>query len=577
MKRAVLVTALLLSAAGLLFLQTAAPPPKLATLMPRGALLYLEAPDFGSLLHEWDTSRTKAAWLGSENYAVFSHSNLFMKLHDLFGEYGTAAGFRPTFSSALEIAGTDSALALYGIRDVEFLYISRIGSADLMKTQLWAVRDKFEQRQAGGLPFYLRLDAASKRTVAFAFAKGYLLLGTRDDLVARALELLAGGSNPSIAADPWYRESTARARTLARDTAQLRLVMNLQALVKSEYFRSYWVHRNASEVRQYWAGLADVTRTSGAITESRIFLRAPDAAASDAASIGQDVSGLVALVPPEAGLYNAAPVSDSSAVATLIVQKLIASQPQAAGDWRAAPMAVSPDTQAGSEGDLETRIDEQPLPPDAGISDSVAAVRAMVDHTGCRAMLLIQSTSPASATFVRMPAVLVLYGTQNWEADAVRASLTAAAGKLWTTSQLGTEWVTGTAGQHSVERLDGLGKLSVAVAGRLLYLANDANLLAAVLDRAGALPPAGAVTYAAGFRHSLERANYERVMIALDFNSSGGNAQSRQDDPDDHAPPFFSGNMGSLSRVLSHVAEVRITQEEKDDVMLQTVVYRLAQ
>jgi hypothetical protein len=66
-------------------------------------------------------------------------------------------------------------------------------------------------------------------------------------------------------------------------------------------------------------------------------------------------------------------------------------------------------------------------------------------------------------------------------------------------------------------------------------------------------------------------------MIALDFNSSGGNAQSRQDDPDDHAPPFFSGNMGSLSRVLSHVAEVRITQEEKDDVMLQTVVYRLAQ
>ena len=79
MKRAVLVTALLLSAAGLLFLQTAAPPPKLATLMPRGALLYLEAPDFGSLLHEWDTSRTKAAWLGSENYAVFSHSNLFMK------------------------------------------------------------------------------------------------------------------------------------------------------------------------------------------------------------------------------------------------------------------------------------------------------------------------------------------------------------------------------------------------------------------------------------------------------------------------------------------------------------------
>ena len=192
MKRALLSAVLLLSAAGLVFLQTSPPAPKVATLMPSGALLYLEAPDFGRLLRDWDASRVKADWLQSDNYAVFSRSNLFSKLKDVYGEYGEAAGLRPGLKGAVEMAGTDSALALYAIRDVEFLYITRIADGDFMKTQLWAVREKFEQRQAGGVSFYLRTDPASKRTVAFAFAKGYMLLATRDDLVAQAIKSAGG-------------------------------------------------------------------------------------------------------------------------------------------------------------------------------------------------------------------------------------------------------------------------------------------------------------------------------------------------------------------------------------------------
>jgi hypothetical protein len=575
MKRAVLCAVLLLSAAGLVFLQTASPPPRLATIMPSGALLYLEAPDFGHLLRDWDASKVKADWLRSDNYAVFSRSNLFTKLKDVYAEYGEAAGFRPGLNGVIEIAGTDSALALYEIHDVEFLYISRIADADFMKTQLWAVREKFEQRQAGGVSFYLRADPASKRTVAFAFSKGYLLLATRDDLVAQALELLAGGSNPSVASDRWYRESTERAQRPAEDRAEFRLVMNVESLVKSDYFRSYWIQRNTSVLRQYWAGLADVRRSGAGITETRVFLRAPDAQApAPAASDSGEVSGLLELVSPEADLYKAARVGDSSAVAAMVVEKLIGPQPQSTRDWRDAPMSVSPDSQAGSEGDLETRIDEQPLPSDPGISDSVAAVRAMVDQTGCSAFLLIQSSAPASATFVHLPAVIVLDGVQNWDRNAVRTSLTAAAGKLWTTSQLGAGWVSGTAGRHPVERLDGLGALTFAASGRLLLLGNDARLLAAVLDRAGARPSTGALDYAAGFRHSLVRSDYLRIMTALDFGTSHGKAE--EDGPPD-APPFFSGNIGSLSRVLSSVAEIRVTEEQRGSIVLQTVVYRMAQ
>ena len=570
MKTAVLLSALLLSTAGLVFLQTAPPAPKLATIMPSGALLYLEAPDFGRLLRDWDTSKVKADWLESANYEVFSRSNLSTKLQEVYRQDGEAAGFLPGLKSVIEMAGTESALALYGIRDVEFLYVSRISDADLMKSQLWAVRDKFQQRQAGGVPFYLRTDAASKRTVAFAFAKGYLLLATRDDLVAQALELLAGGANPCIATDRWYRDSTAAAST----PGELRLAMNLDALVDSVAFRSYWVQRNASMVRRYWAGVADVKRTAGNITETRVFLRKPDTAEPAPANAGDAaVSSLLALVPPEAGLYRAWRAGEPSETAALVVQKLIAPQPERWRDWRDAPMAVSPDSRAGSEGDLETRIDEQPLPPDAGTADSVAAVRAMVEKTGGRALLLVQSSAPASGAFVRLPSVIVLEnadtGAGDWDIGSVRSTLATAAGKLWTTSQLGAGWASGTSGRHTVERLDGLGILVFAVRGRLLFLSNDLLLLTAVLDQAGTSQANGALTYVAGFRHLREQENYQRVMAALDFPASAGYGGG--------GPAFFSGNIASLSRVLSSVAEVRVTEEQKGMTTYQTVLYRIPQ
>ena len=84
-----------------------------------------------------------------------------------------------------------------------------------MKSQLWAVRDKFEQRQAGGVSFYLRTDPASKRTVAFAFAKGYLLFWPpATTWWPSPSNCWRGGANPSIATDRWYRDAGGRgART----------------------------------------------------------------------------------------------------------------------------------------------------------------------------------------------------------------------------------------------------------------------------------------------------------------------------------------------------------------------------
>ena len=83
---------------------------------------------------------------------------------------------------------------------------------------------------------------------------------------------------------------------------------------------------------------------------------------------------------------------------------------------------------------------------------------------------------------------MVISSSADWSSGD-RSAMAAAAGKLWTTSQLGAGWTSGSAGRHAIERLDGLGTLMFANRGRLLFLANDPRLLAAALDRVGASAP----------------------------------------------------------------------------------------
>jgi hypothetical protein len=347
--------------------------------------------------------------------------------------------------------------------------------------------------------------------------------------------------------------------------------MNLESLVKSEYFRSYWIQRNASVVRRYWAEVADVKRTADTVTETRVLPACARCGGAGARGFGLRMRfpGLLALVPPEAGLYKASRVGESSEVAALIVQKLIGPQPQAARDWRDAPVAVSPDSpqavkaiwKRASTNNRCLRTPAFPIrsPRFAGWSTRPAVPRVAAGSIECARIGHVRADGVRDR-----PRWLA----QDWDRDTVQGALYgAAAGRLWTTSRLGAGWVSGTAGRHSIERFDGLGTLIFAARGRRLFLSNDTGLLARVLDRNGSVPTTGALDYAAGFRHLLERSNYRRVMTALDFGSSA----------EGDAPPFFSGNIGSLSGVLSGIAEIQVTEEERGSITRQTVVYRMGQ
>ena len=90
MKRAIiflLIIAVGINVSWAAYQATAQAEPSLSRYLPAGALLYLQAKDFSSLLADWNKSSEKQHWLASSIYEVFSRSRLFLRLKDANNEF----------------------------------------------------------------------------------------------------------------------------------------------------------------------------------------------------------------------------------------------------------------------------------------------------------------------------------------------------------------------------------------------------------------------------------------------------------------------------------------------------------
>src|SRR6267143_2369524 len=101
-------------------------PPPLSRYVPAGSLLYLQATDLSALLGDWNASPQKASWVKSKNYEVYSRSRLFLRLQGAGEQFDAAAGLAPDMTFLTQVAGTESALAIYDIGKLEFLYITKL-------------------------------------------------------------------------------------------------------------------------------------------------------------------------------------------------------------------------------------------------------------------------------------------------------------------------------------------------------------------------------------------------------------------------------------------------------------------
>ncbi len=545
-------------------LQSPAQPPRqtgITALLPAGASLVLQAKDFASIVGDWNASTEKTKWLASANYAAFSRSRLFLRLKDAYDEFSTAAGVPPDMALVSDVAGAESALALYDIGKLEFLYVTRLPAAKTMENVLWRTRGDYEPRTAAGTPFYVRVDPESKRVVAFGVRDQYLVLATREDLLAGALTLIGGQGGASVETDGRFAQSV-KAAGAAGD---LRLVADLETLVKEPHFRSYWVQENITELKQYSAAVSDLSRTPAEIREERVLLRAEEKpVAGNAAGLGD----IVRLVPDTAGLYRAWMAPPAEQATTLILEKVIATSGASAQRDRTAPRLGSIGAVALGGVDFESRIDEEARAP-RPTTYQMGALAQLVGGEALTAMLHVEATHAGSdGVFVDRGSVIVLARSTDWPLGAARDAVQTLVDPVWTKAHIGMRWLDARIGTQTFSRLEGLETVAVAERVRLLFVASDPALLAAVLDATS--KPAASLegAYAAGFRHALERGRFASLTRFVDHAAAGSA---------NRGPLFFSENLASLSDTLSSVDSASIVVRDRGTAVSQTIAYRFVQ
>ena len=541
-------------------------------MLPEGALLSIEARDFASLLRDWNASEEKRTWLVSNNHAAFSNSRLFGRLSQAQDEFSAAAGL-PVDSGLLDkVAGKESCLGLYDIGNLEFVYITRLDETGIESTPLWQTRGKFEQRTEAGTAFYVHKDAQSSRIAAFAAKDGWLILGTREDLVAGVLDRLAGAAAHNLSTEGWYAETVKQA---AADRGDLRMVLNLDKIVRTPYFRSYWVQTNITEMKQYTSAVSDLYRSGSSYREERVLLRR---SAQTAAKQG-DIKELTALAPEDAGFYAAEAAPDPDSLLQSLRENLLeVKAAQSVVRETDAPSAVAAEN-AGSAAQLDVRIDQAPVA--AKQADAFESLRMLLRAQQPDASLeVFTARAPRDGVFVSLQAAMVLSATRDWDEQAVREALAAALPAQLTAGKLGVQW-----GKHSSAgggylALDGAVPLYAAVNGKQMIVANDSALMERLLDhRPKANSPDGkeGVTYAAVFRHTQEENNFRLLMAQLDMVGQRGGAGEQAAQPNGRPPAFFSGNIASLGRVFSKVQSERIEERDQGARVTQTVTYQWSQ
>jgi hypothetical protein len=530
------VIALILAGAAILLPQATQLPRPLADWIPASPLLYIEAKDLASLVKQWNSSNEKTTWLASDNYQVFSRSRLFLRFSEAQQEFATAAGFAPDMSLVDAAAGTNSALALYDIGTLEFLYITRMPAAGAYQSLLWQSRAKFQPRQSGGIDYYVRQQ--QRRIAAFAVTNDLLLIATGEQALASALQLIAGQSPPAMKQEPWYQRATAAQPT----PGELRMVLNFDRVAKTPYFRSYWVQRNTRDLMQFNAVISDLDYSPTGYRERRALLRAEPAV--DLRSSEAAVGEISRFAPTDAGLFRAWAKPETAAVLALIEQKLIAPRQENPEErYRRAPSAGNVDETVGSEEDLETRIDEPPLVDDSQRIE-LQPLRKLLEANPIQAMLQVEKSQASSdGVFVTTPRAIALLGASQWDPAAASSAL-------------------------RFEPFSGVDRIWVHAVGRVLIVASSEDLSAAMAGRAPAAAPMQGAQYVMRLFEARELPSFQRMMTLIDYPSLRASGEARE-------PLFFSENIASLGRTLARIDSVFLESHDDGNIVTQNVTYKL--
>jgi hypothetical protein len=574
-------------------LDAAAPKTDVAAWVPQGALLSLETQNFSALLGDWTSSPEKAAWMKSDDYAIFSRSRLFGRLQEAQKDFADAAGLPVDGDLLKETAGRQTFFAWYDIGELQVVYLTRMTPEQLSQSRLCQKRKDFETRQAGGATFYVKsgggpagdADSAgttggTARTVAFAESGDWLVLATDEDLMAQTLELMAAkddaGAADSLARQGWYKEARAAAKGSASD---LRMVLDMETVVKTPQFRTYWIQQNVTEMKQYKAVVADLYRDANGMREERVLLPETEGAVSADIDLGQ----MAALAPDHTVVYRAtARPTAADALATLQTKVL----ERGAGsyeDTTIAPVTAFDAPQAGNVADLETRIDE-PAVATAQKPGSTPLLAKVLQGAALEGIMTVdrhRADGKADGIWTPFASAVVLSSAQDWDLHAMQEAIEQMEQEKLTVGSLGTAWQHRSAHGTTYFAMNEAHGLQLYVGGHICIVADDAPLMSDMLQKLLVSNSARAqpAIMLAGFDHDAARVGFAQWTAVVDGDAhkdagtENATTAANSTEQNDGAPSFFGKDMKGLSDAFAAMKAERFIAWHDGPAVRQIVTY----
>jgi hypothetical protein len=532
----------------------------IATLLPPGAMIYLESQDFLGQLQRWSDSGVKQRWLVSANFSEFEKSRLYLRLKDRLQEFNSLAGLSTDLPLVRSLAGKQAGLGLYSIRDLEFVFAAKIPIGSFEQGPFFQQRARYEQRSAEGGAYFAR--TGPNGSIAFAIRGGYFFLATRESLLRTVLHNFSvAASRDRLSADPLFQESqTALARS-----GDVWMYLNMGLVQDSRYFRNEWLYNNREETARYRAGVVRLAMQPGQYREERQFLLKEGAttpAAIDPALL-QSLPEDLELVRAE----TATPKAIALALHDALLNPLRRRDQTLSLTRREAAYEIAPLLKTDNRYFLQ--IDE-PAPAAENLMENqerelqqmLSELEAELQALGSAALVQCRSSQLDTEGYVRAQhGFLLKAGGVNL--DRLKQVIQRQYNRLYHGSQL-ANW---TRGEGNTEVLGSLSPLVLETSGSLVALGNSTAFVRSLLNSGSSVRDSSrAVHYYGRLDLKQLRPQYNALFAWLD-------SQAVPPHPGT-PPPYFSANLGGLLAALEPVETVEVQRWIANRTLHEEVVYR---
>ncbi len=580
---------------------------RLAGITPRGAIVYLQARDFGALMRAWTASTVRNDFYKSASFTAFSKSRIYLKLQDRRQDFEKAIGFGIDESRVAELASGTAAIAVYDIGKLEVVFVTEMGRERAIATALFKQAAQFQERPSEAGVYYVRdvtTDAGRlNQQFCFAHTNGKLIVTTTEGLMIRALANAKSAGADSLLAD--VAATAGRADGFASN--DLTMWLDQARLNRNRHFNSYWVHQNShlsdtptgTGLGEIETGLIDLKISREGLTEQRWFVmnEATGSQSTRTASISaEQATALLRFAPASSQLVEVR--GSSTGLASAVSKALFGKVPDGPTSTPSIPDRT---WDTNNEGDgqartgryqrLDTRFDrdvddDQGAPSSASQTPAAAppvasVLDAMIDRvTAAGYSEFARARVEAGRPFTRFERAVVIETTASVDRASLERALTEELRARFVVAGVepSLSWQSDGEVRFLAQSLLEQGA-AYAVSGKYLVLASSRDFAREILQASTAASVApirldAAVSYYAVTRLAEARPAYDLLMSKLDGKTDQPVRSSSNDDETEetHEVKFFSENLSSLV-AASAVRETRLSRRSDGPVMVERVSY----